>query len=194
MGTTSRELIVYACPTGELAAGLEDYFESAMYRCGSNTAHEYMPHCTLTGFFHDDLDSIPTHVTALEKALGWGAQRKPNPSIAIADLHLEPEFHYLAIQSPWLESITSQFAKLANSSTRTDALRLKTNLHVSLAYGFDPQQEGVLREVASSLDWQVQVGWEVRFYERHACKDGSKPESRQEELKPRWTCHGCWTV
>lgn len=189
-----RELIVYACPTGELAAGLEHYFAATMYRCGSNTAHEYMPHCTLTGFFHDDFISITSYVRTMEMALAQARANKPEPAIAIAGMTLEPTFHYLAVRSPWLEMLTATFAKLADSSTRIDELRLKTNLHVSLAYGFEPQQEKTLRDLASELDWQVPVGWEVRFYERHSRPDGSSAVSRQEDLERRWTCHGCWEV
>ena len=192
--TTYRELIVYACPTGELAASLEDYFAAAAYRCGSNTAHEDIPHCTLTGFFHDDYSSISDYVDALETAVRLQGQSKPDLPISITGLRFEPKFHYLAIQSPWLESVAETFAELANSSTRIDALRLKTNLHVSLAYGFEPEQQQQLRNVAEELNWQVPVGWEVRIYERHPRLPGSCDESRMEAWNCYWTCHGCWEV
>ena len=193
-GAAIRELIVYACPTGEFAVGLEDYFAAVTCCCGSNTAHEYMPHCTLTGFFHDDFSSISSYVAALETAMPLKERNKPARAIAITGLQLEPKFHYLAIRSPWLESVAETFAKLANSSTRIDALRLKTNLHVSLAYGFEPEQEKQLRNVAGELNWQLPVGWEVRFYERHPRPAGSRDESRQEAWARHWTCHGCWEV
>ena len=45
------KLIVYACPVGELAEQLETYFSKSRLACGPNQAHQYMPHCTLTGFF-----------------------------------------------------------------------------------------------------------------------------------------------
>ncbi|MGK7910396.1 MAG: hypothetical protein AB4050_02780 [Synechococcus sp.] len=193
-GSACRELIVYACPTGELAVGLKDYFAVTMHHCGSNTAHEYMPHCTLTGFFHDRVGAIPLYVEAIEQALAAEGVNKPEQAIAISGLRLESEFHYLAIQSAWLESVTATFAEFAESSTRVDALRLKTNLHVSLAYGFSSEQEGGLREIADGLDWQAPVGWDVRLYERHSRLDRPISRSRQKDLEQRWTCHGCWEV
>ncbi|MEO0802793.1 MAG: hypothetical protein AAFY57_11025 [Cyanobacteria bacterium J06642_2] len=51
--TDLRELILYACPVGSLVEQLDCYFQKSLQLCGHNTAHLYMPHCTLTGFFHD---------------------------------------------------------------------------------------------------------------------------------------------
>ncbi|CAN5634059.1 hypothetical protein BH23CYA1_BH23CYA1_13090 [soil metagenome] len=45
------QFIFYACPTGPLAQQLATSFERTQRICGPNTAHAYMPHCTLTGFF-----------------------------------------------------------------------------------------------------------------------------------------------
>ena len=63
----SLQFIIYACPVGELNTQIETYFaESHQY--GENKAHKYMPHCTLTGFFTEDFDAIPSYLQALDTA------------------------------------------------------------------------------------------------------------------------------
>ena len=62
------KFIIYACPMGKLNSQLEDYFNKSRQLYGENTAHKYMPHCTLTGFFTDESSAIPIYVEALDKA------------------------------------------------------------------------------------------------------------------------------
>ncbi len=42
------QFIVYACPQGELAEQIQDFYQESLDLCGFNAAHNYMPHCTLT--------------------------------------------------------------------------------------------------------------------------------------------------
>ncbi len=51
-------------------------------------------------------------------------------------MELKEEFHYLKLESAWIEKFIANFATTAYSSTRIDQLHIKNNLHLSLAYKF----------------------------------------------------------
>lgn len=163
----TSELIVYACPTGPLAASLDVFFERSRVEIGPNTAHRYMPHCTLTGFFHDTPDSIPVYAKALEEAYLRAAPTRPNTVIRITAMVLSDMFKYLKLESEWLLALVADFAGNVYSPSRTDELRLKNWLHLSLAYDHTPEQEHSLNVLASKqIDPHADAGWELRLYER----------------------------
>ncbi len=173
-------LIVYACPLGPLAAQIDHFFSVSRERFGPNSAHAYPPHITLTGFFHDEAAAIPLYREALAATLGSTPQ-PPEGAITISELAIKEEFHGLLISSPWLEALTAAFAARASSPTRHEALRLKSWLHLSLAYGFRPEDGPGLGELARELvNPAAQVRWELRFYER--LPDGG------------WVIHGAWPL
>lgn len=175
-----ESLIVYACPTGELAEQLDRYFQESFARWGANAAHRYMPHCTLTGFFRDDETAIPLYVQALDRALNQ-TKPCPDPVITIQRLTFRSDWHGLELQSNWLKEFITTFATLAGSPTRQDALRLKDWLHLSLAYEFSPDQSEPLIQLAQTfINLQAAVQWELRFYQRHADQ--------------QWTCHRSWLL
>ena len=68
MSHLHNKFIVYACPVGELNKQIERYLYQSSELYGANSAHKYMPHCTLTGFFNTELYSIPIYIEALDKA------------------------------------------------------------------------------------------------------------------------------
>ena len=173
--------IVYACPLGELAEQIERYYAASLAACGANAAHSYMAHCSLTGFFHDDHDTVHTYVDALDAAVRRARPTQPQPALTISELMLDPEFHGLLLSSPWLQTLIADFAHTAHSPTRRDALRLKDWLHLSLAYAFPPHQHAALAALTRDLvDISAPVNWDLRFYERHA--------------HSAWTCHARWQL
>ncbi len=173
------ELIVYACPLGPLAEQLDAYLARALRDVGRNAAHGYMPHCTLTGFFHDDDASIPHYRAALAQAL-TSAESHGAREIRIDGLHLSETFHYLKLESAWLIGLVQAFADLAQSPTRRDSLRLKDWLHVSLAYQFLTEQHEPLAALAREMvDPCAPVAWALRLYERSAAG---------------WVMHGNWAL
>lgn len=175
------ELIVYACPVGPLADQLNAYFVQSLHQCGHNTAHDFMPHCTLTGFFHDAPAAVPLYRTALDDALRTAQATKPDPVIRVNKLSTGEEWHGLELDSPWLRALVADFAARANSPTRVDELRLKEWLHLSLAYGFVSTQENRLGQLAHQLvDPAAPVSWELRLYQRHPAG--------------AWTCHQSWAL
>lgn len=172
------ELIVYACPIGKLAEQIENYFEQSQRMVGRNAAHAYMPHCTLTGFFHDVETAIPLYLQALDRAL---AQPYPQPVITIVQMTFRPDWHGLELRSDWLTQRMNDFANLAHAPTRRENLRLKTWLHLSFAYEFQSEQGEQLADLARQLICpEASVDWEVRFYQRYPDRT--------------WNCHQSWLL
>jgi len=160
--------IVYACPVGALNDQVAAYFLAAQKAFGPNPAHEYMPHCTLTGFFQDAHAALPLYGSALAAALA-DAGPAPTPAVEVVETLFRDDFHGLALTSPWLTQLTASFAQRAHSPTRQASLRLKTWLHLSFAYGFAPEQgPGLARLARAMIDPTAPARWELRLYERQA--------------------------
>lgn len=177
----NSQFILYVCPTHELAQQLDQYFDRSRQQCGENRAHQYMPHCTLTGFFQDSQEAIALYTDAIESVLATANTTKPDPVAAVTQLLFLPHWHGLTIAAPWLKTVTQAFATQAVSPTRSEKLRLKDWLHVSLAYGFELSQGGALKQLAKEwVDPKATVGWELRFYQQSPQND--------------WTCHGTWPL
>ena len=175
------KFIVYACPLGELAAQLNTYFDKALTFCEANAAHNYMPHCTLTGFFEERTRSIPVYTHFLTRSLNRLLLTRPHPVIEITDLAFRPDWHGLELQSPWLQKVMVDFVTTAKSPTRPEPLRLKQRLHLSLAYEFKPAHQDTLVQLAQEVvNLEADVEWELRFYQRRANNN--------------WTCHQAWSL
>jgi ubiquitin-associated SH3 domain-containing protein len=168
--------IVYACPVGELAQQLSTYFEKSRLICGSNAAHDYMPHCSLTGFFEDVPSTVPNYTQKLERSFKRFRKSQPHPPVEVNGLSFRDDWHGLELTSDWLRKLMHDFACTATSATRKTPLRLKEWLHLSLAYNFVPDQAATLVDLAQELvDPQAEVNWELRFYQQNPDK--------------KWICH-----
>jgi ubiquitin-associated SH3 domain-containing protein len=162
------KLIVYACPFGQLAEQINTYFEKSRLTCGPNKAHQYMPHCTLTGFFEDTASSIPKYTQKLERSLKRFRRSQPEPPLEVNGLNFRDDWHGLELSSDWLRKLTLDFVCTATSPTRKTPLRPKEWLHLSLAYGFVPDQAATLQSLAEDLvEPRSPVAWELRFYQRN---------------------------
>jgi ubiquitin-associated SH3 domain-containing protein len=174
------ELIVYACPVGELERQALAFYDASRARFGANSAHAYPPHITLTGFFHDLAAAIPGYVAALSDAL-LARPRRPPDGVVVRELARTAAFHGLLIDSPWLEQLAAAFAARAASPTGLDVIRVKRDLHLSLAYGFRPEDGPALGALARELvDPAAPASWELRLYERTARGD--------------WRIHAAWPL
>ena len=131
-----NEFIVYACPRGELAEQIEIFYQESLELCGLNAAHNYMPHCTLTGFFQDQESQIFTYIQALETAYNTAQLTAIPLRINVTKMTFQSTWHGLELQAPSILLLMIHFSELVNSPTRLGALRLKTWLHLSLAYEF----------------------------------------------------------
>ncbi len=179
----SAELILYACPTGELAVRLQEYFDASASTCGANMAHAFPPHCTLTGFFHDQRSAVSRYVAALRNALEQSALADGHVELRAVSLQLMESFHFILLSSVGVKRLVRRFAATAASPTRAEPLRTKEWLHLSLAYGFPTAYQGALRRVAcerlGSVD-SIPATWEICLYER----------TRDE----RWIRHAAWPL
>ncbi|KXS18337.1 hypothetical protein M427DRAFT_53736 [Gonapodya prolifera JEL478] len=108
-----------------------------------------------------------------------------NVSITPLRLLFSSKFHAILYSSPTLERIAREFAARAkDSATRADAIRCKTDLHISLAYSFDKSQsEGLERMAREMVDPSANVSWELRFYQRF-----------ENGLDTTWTLHKVWSL
>ncbi len=81
---------------------------------------------------------------------------------------LRDDFHALLVTSPWLRETGTRFADaVAGSSTRVDDIRVKSDLHLSLAYGFPAADHRRLADLAArTVDITAPVAWQIRLYER----------------------------
>ncbi|MEL7068348.1 MAG: hypothetical protein AAGN15_06795 [Cyanobacteria bacterium J06581_3] len=173
--------IVYACPVGPLAEQIETYLKESRRRYGPNAAHAYTPHCTLTGFFQDEKRALPGYASALESALNRHHNQKTNTSVVVGEIVFREDWHGLMLEAEGLKQLIQTFVFLAESPTRSEDLRPKDWLHVSLAYDFLPQDGDRLKQLAIELvDETVPVAWELRLYERDSAQ--------------QWTCHCCWPL
>lgn len=175
------KLIVYACPVGELARQLEHYFEKSRLVCGPNSAHHYMPHCTLTGFFDDVSSAVPRYTQTLERSLKRFRRSQPDSPVDVTALTFRNDWHGLELSSEWMRQLVLDFVGAATSPTRKTPLRPKDWLHLSLAYDFAPEQADTLKSLAQELiDPAQAVEWELRFYQR-------QPDQS-------WLCHRRWPL
>jgi len=181
--SASIELILYACPTGELAVLLQQYFEASARACGANAAHAFPPHCTLTGFFHDQRRAVSFYAGALQRAVEQATSSQDRIGLRITSLYLMESFHFILLRSDGIKSLVRSFARTAMSPTRTEPLRTKEWLHLSLAYGFSPDHRGTLRRIArehfGSIG-SIPVSWEIVLYERAG--------------SGRWIRHAVWSL
>ncbi|MGV2828025.1 hypothetical protein [Myxosarcina sp. GI1(2024)] len=162
-----NKFIVYACPVGKLNSQLETYFQQSRELYGHNKAHNYMPHCTLTGFFEDRLSSISVYLQALDLAYQKAQDNYLSLEIDINKLIFSENWHGLEIQADGLKQLIADFAGLANSPTRQEEIRLKDWLHLSLAYDFNPKNAAKLHNLAiATIDIKASVNWELRFYQK----------------------------
>lgn len=175
------KFILYACPTGQLADQIDAYFEAVKTNFNWNPALDYMPHCSLTGFFHDNATAAQHYTLALEEILTHMRPSQPDPVMRVSGMFFDSDFHGFTLQSSWLTDLTQAFAAATGFGTRREAIRLKEWLHLSLAYRFKSDEHNALKARAQQLiNPQASVGWDLRFYQRRNAN--------------QWTCHGCWPL
>ena len=175
------QFILYACPVGPLADQITAYYEAVKSRFNWNPALDYMPHCSLTGFFYDHPSSAPLYTHVLQVLVTKERQIMPDPVMRVTGTFFHGDFHGLTLQSQWLTHIAVRFSTEADSDTRSDSIRLKEWLHLSFAYQFSPEEHDGLRRLAKQLiNPSTSADWELRFYQRHRDKT--------------WTCHGRWPL
>lgn len=155
-----RELILYATPVGPLASACREFFAVSP----PTTAHTYPPHVTLTGFFRRG-DHRAGEMIELARELIANAGPPPAGSVEVVDLLARPDWVGLEVSSEWLTGLASTFADADVAGAEEDAIRLKTWLHLSLAYGVDDLSAHAV-SARELVDPSLPVVWEVALWER----------------------------
>lgn len=173
MATTAdlRTLILYATPTGPLAAACHRFFDILSHDGpdpdpgpGPTTAQTYPPHCTLTGFFRRAGDRARDTITSMGRMVSE-AGPVPRDAVEVAALSHHGDWVGLELRSPWLIELTAAIVAAHPPRGDEDALRPKDWLHLSLAYGV-PDVGPYLPLADALVDPALPAGWDVRVWER----------------------------
>jgi ubiquitin-associated SH3 domain-containing protein len=177
----TEKFIVYACPTGELYQQIETYYQISQTTCGENSAHQYMPHCSLTGFFEASTDDISVFIEALNQTYQQRQKQKISLSLQVLGMMFKSEWQGLELEGKAVKHLIHDFIQKIEESNLTVNIRPKDWLHLSLAYGFQPQHYLILKQLAQEyVNPQTSTEWELRFYQRH--------------YNGEWTCHSTWVL
>jgi hypothetical protein len=154
-------LILYATPRGVVADVAARYFDPVSEP--STIAQRYPPHCSLTGYFSVE----PEHVEPFVAATASGERE----GVVTTSVRLEVRERWIGLgvePADELQRIARRFAReTAGLPGRLDDLRLKSWMHLSLAYGHDPRRHDELALVAQDLfDGPLSVDWRVALHER----------------------------
>lgn len=162
--TPSCELILYATPSGPLADQCHRYFR-AVEDCGSTTAQLYPPHCTLTGFFRRPAERRREIIAEVDTVLDEVGP-VPVGEVEVSELRTEDDWVGLVLRSPWLEATTAEFKARHRLRDGDDPLRLKSWLHLSLAYG--ATNLAPHRRLANDMiDPAAEAVWSIALWQRH---------------------------
>ena len=173
MSETRTQFILYLCPRGPLSDQIEEYFAETKAKIGTNTAHGYMPHCTLTGFFWDDPANAHHYVQALERCVA--AVMPTSAEVTIPSLMQRAEWIGLEMQAPAVRRWVTGFVYQAESPGLREHIRMKSWYHLSLAYGFDAAVFEPLCEMTTMIDIGAPVNWELALFDR--------------DQNQNWRCH-----
>eukprot|EP00741_Cyanophora_paradoxa_P024651 tig00022080_g23801.t1 len=173
--------ILYAVPAGPIYAELQAYQDGILRDIGRNAQHDYFPHCTLTGFLRpgeggegavDDPDALRA---LLIDAFGAALEARPSyrrPRAVFVEgpdfvgLHLHDTADFEAFATAFRDQIAARCPPLASG------VRLKRQLHVSMAYGFERGHEAAVRERARGVAarWTPEalagVRWDMGLFEK----------------------------
>lgn len=160
-----RSLILYATPSGALGKQCQTFFDAVQHRAPTEAQH-YPPHCTLTGFFHPPEMSLTPILEVLPTAQAECGPA-PTPLLGVTALARNEGWIGLELSSPWLTQLSHAFARHADPHTNGSQVRVKTWLHLSLAYGPTTHRDldwywhlsQELIDVHASVDWKIAV-WE----------------------------------
>lgn len=169
-----RQFIVYACPTGILAEQLSIYFAKDVGKRRGHAADRYIPSCALTELFHDQVQTIPLYLQALDRLHEqWVRSRSHLGGMTLTPWMLQEGYHGLELEAPWLRQMMVQFVCQAHSPSRQTMLRLKTWLPLCPLYELDGSSldgsQPVLPSFAQDpIPLPTSAEWDLCFYEQRS--------------------------
>jgi hypothetical protein len=174
------ELILYAEPGGELGARCAEFWAAMSAADAATDAQTYPPHVTLTGCFHRDPSRVMPILDAYSRAVDAAAPRGLDGvrwmAPAALELQVDDAWAGFHVAAPWMDAVVAAFTapdSAAHPATSgDDELRLRSWLHLSLAYGdgYDDCARTAAAAHAAGLQGLTSEGeWTVSLWRR----DGS---------------------
>ncbi|KAL4112181.1 hypothetical protein QTP88_016018 [Uroleucon formosanum] len=167
--STSREYIVYACPSGSFMYELREFWNKSANKCGRNGAHNFLPHITLVSFFQVPDEYANTLVSILKNVLDEVIKE-----MTVNDFHLETYTSsnfmgfFLSDQgSSFLKKIAVLYAERITELVGVQVDPHLKSLHLTLAYQFDVSQKETLKSlIKSTINPSTPCLWELKLYSR----------------------------
>ncbi|XP_066279372.1 ubiquitin-associated and SH3 domain-containing protein B-like [Branchiostoma lanceolatum] len=188
-----REYVLFACPTGPLVTQLEEYSEKTLVHCGRNGSHNSFPHVTLCSFFSVSDATVPKVVHAVLTTAGR-VRGMEVPAKVSLDFYSSSSFVGLFVDdrsAAFLRNVSQEFASEVLKTTGIEVKAHKKQLHITLAYQFNPSQQKKLEELAKDIDTSMPAQWDLRLYSRDTRRAKSDvlrvvhplPPSNDDELE-----------
>ncbi|XP_035682670.1 ubiquitin-associated and SH3 domain-containing protein B-like [Branchiostoma floridae] len=188
-----REYVLFACPTGPLVTQLDEYSEKTLVHCGRNGSHNSFPHVTLCSFFAVPDSTVPKVVHAVLTVAGRLSCREVPAKVSL-DFYSSSSFVGLFVDdrsAAFLRNASQEFANEVLKTTGIEVKAHKKQLHITLAYQFNPSQQKKLEELARDIDTSMPAQWDLRLYSRDTRRAKSDvvrvvhplPPSNDDELE-----------
>lgn len=133
MDASLNLVILYATPRDELLEDCLRFWAEAESNGIRTSAQSYPPHCSLTGFFRLPVERLDELVQLVHAAIGasgfQGATEVPLSRVQTADW-----LGFSGAQPAWLV-VAQQTAQAEAGAACGEGLRVKSDHHLSLAYG-----------------------------------------------------------
>ncbi|XP_078389213.1 ubiquitin-associated and SH3 domain-containing protein B-like isoform X2 [Cetorhinus maximus] len=162
-----REYVLYLRPTGPLANKLFEYWHQSRQVCGKNKAHNIFPHITLCQFFMCEDSKVEGLCEALQNTVSRWKETFPLP--LPLELYTSSNFIGLFVEEQSAEIIKKFAADFASEATSKADVRVephKKQLHVTLAYHFQPGHQTALEKLARGVDLNLGCDWVAAVYSR----------------------------
>lgn len=168
------EYTVYLRPRGKLATLLQQFSEKSK-TIKENTAHQYLPHCTLTGFFRIPQSIELKSLTSILRESVADVQNRLAEIISVTGIFSNDSFIGLSFNDEKiLEELKPKIELFADKMKQHGAhVRVKpeptSHYHISLAYGmkFDQNTKQQLMNLVDAVNVKsafTEAEWVIEIY------------------------------
>ncbi|KAJ8343103.1 hypothetical protein SKAU_G00330310 [Synaphobranchus kaupii] len=162
-----REYVLYLRPSGPLLHQLSHFWQQSRVTCGKNKAHNIFPHVTLCQFFMCADGKLEALCEALQSTVGQWRGRFPSP--LPLQLYTSSNFIGLFVDeqvAEVLKTFASDFSTEAATKADVRVEPHKKQLHVTLAYHFQPDHLPALEKLAKGVDVSLGCDWLAVLFSR----------------------------
>ncbi|KAJ8266260.1 hypothetical protein GJAV_G00128400 [Gymnothorax javanicus] len=162
-----REYVLYLRPSGPLAHQLSHFWQQSRLTCGKNKAHNIFPHITLCQFFMCADSKVEALCEALQCTVGQWRGRFPTP--LPLELYTSSNFIGLFVDEQVAEALKTFAADFSAEAAVKADVRVEPHrkqLHVTLAYHFQPDHLPALEKLAKGVDVTMGCDWLAVLFSR----------------------------